>query len=86
MVDDGSKDESRQIITDYGDKIIAVLKENGGQASALNAGVLACRGDVLCFGTFLMIIFIRTRLRKWLIFFVRMELILTRYFCIIAWQ
>jgi glycosyltransferase involved in cell wall biosynthesis len=49
VVDDGSKDESRQIITDYGDRIVAVLKENGGQASALNAGVLACRGDVLCF-------------------------------------
>jgi glycosyltransferase involved in cell wall biosynthesis len=49
VVDDGSKDESRGIIADYGDRIIAVLKENGGQASALNAGVLACRGDILCF-------------------------------------
>ena len=33
----------------YGDRIVAVLKENGGQGSAFNAGVAASRGDILCF-------------------------------------
>ena len=49
VVDDGSSDESRGVIATYGDRIISVLKENGGQASALNAGVSTSRGDILCF-------------------------------------
>src|SRR6184192_1210231 len=35
VVDDGSTDDSRQIIAGYGSRIVPVLKENGGQASAL---------------------------------------------------
>lgn len=49
VVDDGSTDNSREIIASYGDKIIPVLKENGGQASAFNAGFAASRGDIICF-------------------------------------
>jgi glycosyltransferase involved in cell wall biosynthesis len=49
VVDDGSSDDSRETIASYGNRISSVLKENGGQASALNAGVLACRGEILCF-------------------------------------
>jgi glycosyltransferase involved in cell wall biosynthesis len=49
VVDDGSTDNSREVIASYGDKIIPVLKENGGQASAFNAGYAASRGDILCF-------------------------------------
>jgi glycosyltransferase involved in cell wall biosynthesis len=49
VVDDGSTDRSREIIASYGGRIIAVLKENGGQGSAFNAGVAASRGDILCF-------------------------------------
>ncbi|HEY9614852.1 glycosyltransferase family 2 protein [Allocoleopsis sp.] len=49
VVDDGSTDNSREIIASYGDKIIPVLKENGGQASAFNAGFAASRGDIVCF-------------------------------------
>jgi glycosyltransferase involved in cell wall biosynthesis len=48
VVDDGSTDESRQIISSYGARLIPVLKENGGQLSALNAGFAASRGDVVC--------------------------------------
>ncbi len=47
VVDDGSTDNSLEIIAGYGDKIVPVLKENGGQASAFNAGFTASRGDVV---------------------------------------
>src|SRR6266511_2235841 len=49
VVDDGSTDESREIIAGYGDRIVPVLKENGGQASAFNAGFRASRGDAIVF-------------------------------------
>jgi hypothetical protein len=47
VVDDGSTDESRQVLGRYGDRVEVVLKEQGGQASALNAGLERCRGEVL---------------------------------------
>ena len=49
IVDDGSTDRSREIIAGYRSKSISILKENGGQASAFNAGVARSRGDILCF-------------------------------------
>ena len=49
VVDDGSTDNSREIIADYGNRIVPVLKENGGQASAFNAGFAASQGDIICF-------------------------------------
>ena len=49
VVDDGSTDSSREIIAGYGDRIIPVLKPNGGQASAFNAGFARSRGDVVIF-------------------------------------
>src|SRR5438093_12916614 len=49
VVDDGSKDNSREVICSYGGRIVPILKENGGQASAFNAGFSAARGDVICF-------------------------------------
>ena len=49
VVDDGSTDNSREIISRYGARIIPIFKENGGQASAFNAGVARCQGDILCF-------------------------------------
>lgn len=49
VVDDGSTDNSHEIIKNYKDKIIPVLKENGGQASAFNAGFAASKGDIICF-------------------------------------
>lgn len=49
VVDDGSTDDSPQIITGYGDRIVSVLQPNGGQASAFNAGFRVSRGEVICF-------------------------------------
>lgn len=49
VVDDGSTDDSREIIASYGNRIIPVLKENGGQASAVNAGFAVSRGEIVCF-------------------------------------
>src|ERR1041385_7754181 len=49
VVDDGSTDDSRDIISSYGQRVIAVLKSNGGMASTLNAGFAASRGKLLLF-------------------------------------
>jgi glycosyltransferase involved in cell wall biosynthesis len=49
VVDDGSTDGSRRVIAGYGSKVIVVLKENEGQASAFNAAVAGSRGNILCF-------------------------------------
>jgi glycosyltransferase involved in cell wall biosynthesis len=48
VVDDGSIDESRAILGQYGDRIRTILKPNGGQASAFNAGFAESRGDIVC--------------------------------------
>jgi len=48
VVDDGSKDESLAIISEY-EGLHLVAKENGGQASALNAGFAAARGRYVHF-------------------------------------
>ena len=49
VVDDGSTDGSRAILGRYGDRVRVILQENGGQAAAINAGVRASRGEILCF-------------------------------------
>jgi Glycosyl transferase family 2 len=46
-VDDGSTDDSPEILSRYADDVDVVLKQRGGQASALNAGIGRCEGDVL---------------------------------------
>ena len=49
VVDDGSTDNSRDVIASYGSNISFVFKNNGGQASAFNTGIAASRGDIMCF-------------------------------------
>lgn len=49
VVDDGSTDDSRQILERNRSRVEVVLKENGGQASALNLGMEHCEGDVVLF-------------------------------------
>jgi glycosyltransferase involved in cell wall biosynthesis len=47
VVDDGSSDESRQVLRQFEGRVEVVLKSQGGQASALNAGLERCAGDVV---------------------------------------
>jgi hypothetical protein len=47
VVDDGSSDDSAEVAQRYADRVTVVLKENGGHASAFNAGFERCEGDVV---------------------------------------
>jgi hypothetical protein len=49
VVDDGSTDDSRERLRAYDGQIELVLKDNGGQAAALNAGFARCRGEAVIF-------------------------------------
>ena len=49
IVDDGSIDDSRSVIAQRGHRVTAIFKENGGQASAVNAGFAASEGNVYFF-------------------------------------
>ena len=48
VIDDGSTDGSRTLISSYGSRIRPVLKRNGGQPSAINAGFRESRGEIVC--------------------------------------
>jgi len=47
VVDDGSTDNSREVIAGYGSKVTPVLQHNRGQASAFNAGFQRSQGEVI---------------------------------------
>ena len=49
VVDDGSTDDSAAVIGRYADQVKPVIKANGGQASAFNAGFEESRGEVVLF-------------------------------------
>ncbi|MBI5101808.1 MAG: glycosyltransferase [Nitrospirae bacterium] len=49
VVDDGSTDDTSVRTKKYADSIVYIFKENGGQASALNAGFAAARGEIIAF-------------------------------------
>lgn len=50
VVDDCSTDNSRQIIAEYGDRIISVLhQQNGKQGAAFNSGFARSSGDIILF-------------------------------------
>lgn len=49
VVDDGSTDNSREIIAGYGDRIISIFQPNGKQAAAFNSGFAKSQGDIIIF-------------------------------------
>jgi glycosyltransferase involved in cell wall biosynthesis len=49
VVDDGSTDDSADVISRYGRDVRVLLKENGGQASAFNQGFAESSGAVVLF-------------------------------------
>ncbi|HEX3173633.1 MAG TPA: glycosyltransferase family A protein [Solirubrobacterales bacterium] len=49
VVDDGSTDDSRSRLAAFEGEVDLVFKQNGGQASALNAGLRRCRGEAVIF-------------------------------------
>lgn len=49
VVDDGSTDNSRNVIAQYGDRVIAVFQENGKQGKAFNNGFSHSRGEIIIF-------------------------------------
>ncbi len=49
VVDDGSKDNSKELIKEYCDKVIYIYKNNGGTPSAYNLGISAATGRYIAF-------------------------------------
>jgi glycosyltransferase involved in cell wall biosynthesis len=49
VVDDGSTDNSHDVLREYAERIEIVLKPQGGQASAVNVGFERSNGDVVIF-------------------------------------
>ena len=49
VVDDGSTDRTPEIVKQFEPQVRLLRKENGGQASAFNAGIPECQGEVIAF-------------------------------------
>lgn len=47
VVDDGSTDNSRNLIAAYGNKIITIYQHNQGQAATFNQGFAASKGEII---------------------------------------
>lgn len=49
VVDDGSTDASREVITRFADRVSPIFQNNQGQSGTFNAGFAATTGDVVLF-------------------------------------
>lgn len=48
VVDDGSTDDSREILSTYAPRVKSLLQARQGQATAFNVGLAAASGDIVC--------------------------------------
>ncbi len=49
VVDDGSTDNSREVISHYSSKVITIFQENGGMSASRNTGFEKSSGEIICF-------------------------------------
>lgn len=49
VVDDGSTDGTREIVTNYGNQLVYIYQENRGSAAARNSGIRAATGEYVAF-------------------------------------
>src|SRR5579864_5798208 len=49
VVDDGSTDATPAIVSKFEPQVRLLRKANGGQASAFNAGIPECKGEIIAF-------------------------------------
>jgi glycosyltransferase involved in cell wall biosynthesis len=49
VVDDGSTDQTGEILKVYGDKIRVIHRQNGGASAARNTGIKAAAGEIISF-------------------------------------
>jgi glycosyltransferase involved in cell wall biosynthesis len=49
VVDDGSTDRTPEIVKKFEPRVRLLRKKNGGQASAFNAGIPECKGEIIAF-------------------------------------
>lgn len=49
VIDDGSEDNTKQVIKSFGKDVVYVYQENQGQGAARNEGIKAAKGDYIVF-------------------------------------
>lgn len=49
VVDDGSTDNSQEIMASYSKELIAIFQNNAGQGAAFNTAIKKSRGEIICF-------------------------------------
>lgn len=49
VVNDGSTDETAEVLAGYGGRILSIRQDNGGPSSARNTGVAHAKGEIIAF-------------------------------------